>query len=170
MDIHMQIENKEKYKEVSISALNFSTRTFNALMRANISSLYLLIENIGEVGKIRNMGEKSILEILDTLKMIKTNDLSKEESTKEVSEGGEIFNVTSLSPEILSRPATDLRVSVRICNSFAKEGIETIGQVLSLSPYEILHMKNMGALSQKHLLEEIEQLRTLGEEYFVNTE
>ena len=166
----MQIENKEKYKEVSISALNFSTRTFNALMRANISSLYLLIENIGEVGKIRNMGEKSILEILDTLKMIKTNDLSKEESTKEVSEGGEIFNVTSLSPEILSRPATDLRVSVRICNSFAKEGIETIGQVLSLSPYEILHMKNMGALSQKHLLEEIEQLRTLGEEYFVNTE
>ena len=42
----MYIKNREEYCKIPISALNFSTRTFNCLKRANISTLYLLIENI----------------------------------------------------------------------------------------------------------------------------
>ena len=42
----MYIKNREEYCKIPISALNFSTRTFNCLMRAKISTLYLLIEKI----------------------------------------------------------------------------------------------------------------------------
>ena len=59
----MYVKNREEYGEIPISALNFSTRTFNCLKRANISTLYLLIENIEKLEKIRNMGSKSIAEI-----------------------------------------------------------------------------------------------------------
>ena len=36
----MYIKNREEYCKIPISALNFSTRTFNCLKRANISTLY----------------------------------------------------------------------------------------------------------------------------------
>ena len=35
----MYIKNREEYCKIPISALNFSTRTFNGLKRANISTL-----------------------------------------------------------------------------------------------------------------------------------
>jgi DNA-directed RNA polymerase alpha subunit len=82
----MYIKNREEYCKIPISALNFSTRTFKCLKRANISTLYLLIENIEN------------------------------------------------PEEILRRPASDLDVSVRICNCFIIEYIKTIGQVLDLDP------------------------------------
>ena len=63
----MYIKNREEYCKIPISALNFSTRTFNCLKRANISTLYLLIENIENLEEIRNMGSKSIAEINDNL-------------------------------------------------------------------------------------------------------
>lgn len=68
--------------------------------------------------------------------------------------------------EILCRPASDLNVSARICNCFKIEHIETIGQVLALKHTDILHLKNMGVLSQQQLLEQIDLLYKLGEDYF----
>ena len=72
----MYIKNREEYCKIPISALNFSTRTFNCLMRANISTLYLLIENIENLEEIRNMGSKSIAEINEVLHAIEANGIS----------------------------------------------------------------------------------------------
>ena len=41
----MQIDNKEEYKEVPITNLNLSQRTINCLMRADLSTLYLIVNN-----------------------------------------------------------------------------------------------------------------------------
>ena len=59
----MQFDNKEQYRDIDISDLNFSTRTYNCLMRAGFSTLYLLIENYDNLPEIRNMGAKGISEI-----------------------------------------------------------------------------------------------------------
>ena len=170
----MKIENREEYKNIWISALGLSTRTFNCLMRAGYSTLYLLIDKYDNLPDIRNMGAKSLSEIDDLFWNISENGIlqpieptddddreSQEEETKQQ---------TSLPPEILSRSAAELNVSVRICNSFRIEGIDTIEQVLALKPTDILHMRNMGALSAHQLQEQIELLRELGEDYFTVTE
>lgn len=72
----MYVKNREEYCEVLISALNFSTRTFNWLKRAN-SMLYLLIENIEKLEKIRNMESKNIVEIEEFLHAIAENGSSQ---------------------------------------------------------------------------------------------
>lgn len=151
----MYIKNKEEYRGIFISELKFSTRTFNCLMRANISTLYLLIENIENLKNIPNLGAKSIAEIKEFLQTIDKSGVSHFKDEKAV-----------LSEEILCRPASDLNVSVRICNCFMAEHIETIEQVLALDYADIMCMKNMGDLSRQQLLEQIELLYKLGEEYF----
>lgn len=170
----MQITNRDEYKEVAISTLGLSTRTFNCLMRANCSTLYLLIENYKTLPYIRNMGAKSLSEIDDLLwnmsenGVLQLNESTDDDESKVLEE--EVNQPMSLPPEILSRPATDLKVSVRICNSFHNEGIETIEQVLALHPADILHMRNMCAQSAQQLQEQIELLREMGEDYFAVTE
>ena len=62
----MYIKNREEHCKIPISVLNFSTRTFNCLMCANISTLYLLIENIENLEEIRNMGSRSGIPIRRT--------------------------------------------------------------------------------------------------------
>lgn len=77
----MQIENKEEYREIPISSLKLSNRAFNALMRANLSTLYLLIENYKNLSEIRNMGSKSIEEILGVLEQISQNGITSVSAT-----------------------------------------------------------------------------------------
>ncbi|MCI8550152.1 MAG: hypothetical protein HFI68_06125 [Lachnospiraceae bacterium] len=142
----MYIENKEEYREIPISVLNLSTRSFNCLMRANISTLYLLIENVEKLKEILNMGSEGIAEIEKILHKILENEKYWVENaiSKGIDSGLFIEKRPSLSKEILCRPASDLNVSVRICNCFKKENIETIGQVLALNDVDVLHLKNMG--------------------------
>lgn len=166
----MQITNREEYKEVAISSLGLTTRTYNCLMRANYSTLYRLIENYDNLPNVHNMGQKSLCEIDDLLSNISEKELLQmavsSNSDDNEAEMKETDKQILLSPEILSRPATDLNVSARICNSFHNEGIETIEQVLALHPADILHMRNMGALSAQQLQRQIELLCEKGEDYF----
>lgn len=167
----MQITNKEAYKEIRVSALGLSTRAYNVLMRAGINTLYLLIKNADQLETIRNMGAKSIAEIKAVLQDIEEHGLKGSacgiETTGEASdEAAETAATPALSDEILNRPVDDLRISVRINNTFYREGIKTIGQVLALNEVDILHLKSMGTLSRQQLIDEIERLKAMGEAYF----
>ena len=136
----MQINNRTEYMEIPISALGFSTRTFNALMRAGYNTLYLLIQNYDHLSEIRNLGYKSIDEI----------------NTK----------LNEITDDILDRPASDLFVPIRIEHALKAAKIETIRQVMALSKQDILGLRNLGALSQQQLLDEKRSLCELGEAYF----
>lgn len=72
----MIIDNREEYKEINISELGFSTRTFNCLMRAGLNTLYLLVDNYETLPKLRNMGAKSITEIDELLARIAQDGIS----------------------------------------------------------------------------------------------
>lgn len=167
----MQIKNNEDYMAISIDELGLSTRTFNCLMRAGLNTLYLLVDNYETLPKLRNMGAKSITEIDELLARIAQDGISvipggEAQSTGTASETEPIEQAASLPEGILSRPASDLHISIRILHSFQNEGIETIAQALALTPEAIRHMRNMGTLSAQQLQEQLELLKEMGEAYF----
>ena len=157
----MQIDNKEEYKEVPITNLNLSQRTINCLMRADLSTLYLIVNNYEKLPKIRNMGAKCLEEIDNMLSDISIDKLPELSEIKK-----ETINKNTLPEDVLSRPASDLNVPVRICNAFKYAGIETISQVVDLTPDAIMKMRSMGTLSAQQLQEQIDLLLSLGEDYF----
>ena len=137
----IQVQNKEEYQGIPISRLGLSTRTFNCLMRAQFNTLYLLIENIEVLPEIRNMGVKSLTEIenfLNSLDELGIDQLVQPEKSEKDTEPAVPGLV--LTEDILSRPAGDLFVSLRIKNVFAHEGIKTIGQVITLSTADMANI------------------------------
>jgi len=62
-------DGKTKALETSIDDLDFSVRAYNCLKRANIHTLQDLIsKDESEIMKIRNLGKKSLKEVLDKIK------------------------------------------------------------------------------------------------------
>ena len=173
----MYVNNIEKYKDIQISELGFSARTYNCLMRAGFKSLYLLIENYERLYDVRNMGAKSIKEIENVLSILEEKGLSElivkknkhnieDDLIKDWTEIVQNKEWNKLPETILGRPATDLNISVRIRNAFLRSGIDTIRQVVSMSEYDVQNMRNMGELSVKQLKEQLEMLYEKGEDYF----
>ena len=66
-----QEDSKLKKLETSIDDLDFSVRAYNCLKRANINTLGDLTEKSElEMMKIRNLGKKSLKEVIDKIKDI----------------------------------------------------------------------------------------------------
>ena len=62
-------DSKIKALETSIDDLDFSVRAYNCLKRANIHTLQDLVnKDESEIMKIRNLGKKSLKEVLDKIK------------------------------------------------------------------------------------------------------
>ena len=62
-------DSKSKELETLIEDLDFSVRTFNCLKRANIKTLKDLVDKKqSDFTKIRNLGKKSLKEVLDKIK------------------------------------------------------------------------------------------------------
>ena len=62
-------DSKSKALEMSIDELEFSVRTYNCLKRANINTLQDLTQKSEtEMMKIRNLGKKSLKEVIDKVK------------------------------------------------------------------------------------------------------
>lgn len=168
----MKFNNKEEYRNIDISMLEFSSRTYNCLMRFGLSTLYLLIENFSKLPQLPNMGVKSISEIEDVLQDIEEKGVDK---VIYIRRGAEIQiaeaeNHRELPETVLERPATDLVIPIRVANVFKQEGIKTIRQIVSMRRSEIQKMRNMGPLSVSQLLEQIDLLYEKGEEYFQNVD
>ena len=62
-------DSKSKELETPIEELDFSVRTFNCLKRANIKTLKDLVDKKqSDFSKIRNLGKKSLKEVVDKIK------------------------------------------------------------------------------------------------------
>lgn len=90
-------EKKHVYNE-DIDVLNLSTRAFNALKRSGCSSMselsVLMENNHAELDKVRNLGEKSIQEIVEKYdNYISTTPKKKEEKKKLVEPAKSIWDV-----------------------------------------------------------------------------
>ncbi len=67
--VEKEEDNKEKVLEMSIEELELSVRSFNCLKRANINTVEELVNRTpDEMMKVRNLGRKSLDEVLQKLK------------------------------------------------------------------------------------------------------
>ena len=67
--VEKEEDNKEKVLEMSIEELELSVRSFNCLKRANINTVEELVSKTSdEMMKVRNLGRKSLDEVLQKLK------------------------------------------------------------------------------------------------------
>jgi DNA-directed RNA polymerase subunit alpha len=71
---------KEKTLEMTIEELDLSVRSFNCLKRADINTVEdLITKSEEEMGKVRNLGRKSLEEIIEKLKSLGFNLTSEDE-------------------------------------------------------------------------------------------
>ena len=64
-------DNRDKVLEMTIEELDLSVRSFNCLKRANINTVEDLISKTeDEMMKVRNLGRKSLEEVINKLAMM----------------------------------------------------------------------------------------------------
>ena len=67
--VEQEIDEKEKVLEMSIDELELSVRSYNCLKRAGINTVEELCnKNSDDMMKVRNLGRKSLEEVLAKLK------------------------------------------------------------------------------------------------------
>ena len=67
--VEKEENDQEKVLEMSIEELELSVRSFNCLKRANINTVEELVSKTSdEMMKVRNLGRKSLDEVLQKLK------------------------------------------------------------------------------------------------------
>ena len=72
-------DTKDKVLEMSIEELELSVRSFNCLKRANINTVEDLISKTeDEMMKVRNLGRKSLEEVINKLAMMGLSLASEE--------------------------------------------------------------------------------------------
>jgi len=64
-----QVEEHDKYQDMSIEELDLSVRSYNCLKRANILTVQeLTLKTEEDMMKVRNLGKKSLKEVREKLK------------------------------------------------------------------------------------------------------
>lgn len=156
---------KEKMKETQIEALNLSQRSYNALKRLNITTVSELSSfSYDDLIIIRNLGEKSVREIIDKVNNFKlTGDVEGSHAINEEENlvapeyevvDGRIINKNS-GEYVEDVWVDELGFSVRLTNALWKANITCLSQIISLTKKEIRSYGNIGCKSYRELIETV---------------
>ena len=158
-------EAKEKMKETPIEALNLSVRSYNALKRLNIHTVSeLSLFSYDDLINVRNLGEKSVREIVDKVNNFALRDdterpyiINEEENLVapeyEVADG-RILNKNS-GEFVEDVGIYELGFSVRLTNALWKANITCLSQIIPLTKKEIRRYGNIGCKSYRELIETV---------------
>ena len=81
--VEKEYDQKEKVLEMSIDELELSVRSYNCLKRAGINTVEELCNKTpDEMMKVRNLGRKSLEEVLEKLKELGLSLNSSEEAAQ----------------------------------------------------------------------------------------
>ena len=133
---------RECKKKLKIEIFNFSPRTYNSLKKHSTSKRFKFIGDIvsireKELLKIRNLGEKSLKEIKQVLKMLDIN-----------------FDYLVEEEESIS----SLKMSNRSYNALIKAGIITKEQLKKCSRIEIANIRGIGEKSYREIISVMDKL------------
>jgi DNA-directed RNA polymerase subunit alpha len=148
--------------EIPVTDFELSVRSRNCLKKMNIRTLGDLTRvTEQQLLSSKNFGETSLLEIKE---MMTTKGLRLGQSLEEgaVGSGHDLRYrpPTSLSEEqqaVLSKPVTDLNLSVRARKCMNRLGINTLGDVIQRTADELLESKNFGMTSLNEVREKLAQ-------------
>lgn len=163
-------------QDIAIEKLGLSVRTSNCLRRSKVfflSQIMLLTE--ADLKQIRNMGEKSIEEVLDLQNKMRTKMGDDIEYIEAIAEDidivpGDVLLIHKSFPQIIGKqiievlfkvdnemgevdiPISELGLSVRTTNALLANGYDSIKKVAFEKAEVISSVKNMGARSINELI------------------
>ena len=132
---------------IPVTDFELSVRSRNCLQKMGITTLGDLCRcTEQELLASKNFGETSLVEIKEMLtsRGLRLGQLAPERHALEM------FEPESLSPdeqELLSKPMTELNLSVRARKCMIRLGITTIGELIRRTGDELLECKNFGVTS-----------------------
>ncbi len=156
---------KEKMKETPIEALNLSVRSYNALKRLNINTVSELSSfSYDDLIIIRNLGEKSVKEIIDKVSNFElTGDTEGSHANNEEENlvapeyevvDGRILNKKS-GESVEDVHVDELGFSIRLTKALWKANITCLSQIIQLTKKEIKSYSNIGCKSYRELIETV---------------
>lgn len=139
-----------------IEILNFSVRTNNCLRKSGINTIEDLLNYPKEkFALIRNMGNKSVQEVLNfidaisigegSFKLIESDDYHKEVHTF-IGEDGNVYEDIEINYDILP---------TRAVNSLKNNGYQYISEIINTTYDELMNLKNMGRTTVDSIYEYI---------------
>lgn len=138
---------------VAIEELDLSNRSSNALKRAGIMTVEAIAGlSYSDMLQIRNLGEKSILEIIHEVQKFIPEWPPAEGTDETVNNHDEPGERT---PENITIEELDL--STRVSNVFKHEGIMTVKDILSLSYIDMFTLKNLGDMSIREIIHKVQK-------------
>ena len=155
------IDNKDTYKDIPVSKLDLSVRSSNCLHRANISTLYELIEayNKGLLLDIRNLGKLSFDEIVSKIRDI-------EFGLKDIELLYNCQKERVIPDEIENIDILKLRLNSRQYHCLKEGGIKTVGELMRLHPSDLMHFHGAGSGTIASIKNVINELYDRGIDYF----
>lgn len=159
-------EDFSDYREdIAVEQLSFSVRASNGLRRAELHMLSdLLIITVEELAAVKNMGAKSVDEILSTVSSYLQGELKVDTPlpTKEGDERTKSEMVESMRFEEL--PLRLLSLSTRSTRALARSGYRYIYELADFSFDDFKQIKNLGVKSAEEIYEAVQRFRKEYEE------
>ena len=177
----MDIELKEEYRDINIEECDFSNRTYNILLRSQITNVYELAEKYNEgITSIRGAGvfveeeirsffESKIDDTLDEIKNKKDilQTIANAKAEMYETEESDAEKVKSFLEAMEQVSIIEIPMSVRVHNGLKRGGINTVKDLLLLKKSNLFELRNIGTTS----IEEIESIQNSiwaeREEYFL---
>ena len=145
-------------REDSIELLHLTTRTHNCLRRADIHTIGHLLDYPAEAWlELRNMGQKSVVELQDMIARLNSGEEFALTESKPRS-SGEPQPQNTLS-RLSTMPISDLGLSVRAVNSLTAAGYQTAADLIGATEESLSSVHNMGQKTVREVLAKLDGLR-----------
>jgi DNA-directed RNA polymerase subunit alpha len=149
----------EHVMRISVADFELSARARNCLERANIVTLGDLTRiSESELLAGKNFGETSLTEIREMMasKGLRIGQMLRMEPFP--APKAPVFVQEDIAPEqraVLERPVADLNLSVRSRKCLSRLGINTLGELVSRTPDELLGVRNFGVTSLNEIRQKL---------------
>ncbi|MDR2345676.1 MAG: tetratricopeptide repeat protein [Planctomycetaceae bacterium] len=160
-DMHFDedaLKRRDRFAQIlnlPVSDFELSVRSRNCLRLMGINTLGDLCHRTEqELLTSKNFGENSLNEIREML-ALKGLKLGQYASEKQLPEPIQTAALTEEELQALSRPISDLNLSVRAKKCMNRLNIQTIGQLVSHSADQLLDCKNFGVTSLTEIREKL---------------
>lgn len=141
-------------REDSLELLPLSARSSNCLRRAGIHTVGQLLDYPADKWlDIRNMGTKSVDEVLDLAARIRAGDGFQMVASKPKPPE------PPPPPRLPDIPVPELGLSVRANNCLENMGVRTAADLSDATLESLLSVKNMGRKTAEQIMEKLEELR-----------
>ncbi|HMP01011.1 MAG TPA: DNA-directed RNA polymerase subunit alpha C-terminal domain-containing protein [Gemmatales bacterium] len=160
-DAERRYDRFSQVLEIPVTDFELSVRSRNCLKKMNIRTLGDLTRvTEAQLLASKNFGETSLLEIKEMLedKGLRLGQALEEGARYDPRFRAQQPALSEQEQAVLSKPVSELNLSVRARKCMNRLGISTLGELCSRTADELLEVKNFG---QTSLLEVRDKLRTL---------